>query len=245
MSNRFSECVAEVLIHEGGFVDHPSDPGGATNHGISLRYARSLGSQLDLNGDGAVDRSDIVLVTPDKAAVVYRNWFWRDVKGDELPGGVDLAMFDFAVNSGAGRAIRTVQNILGLTEDGVLGPLTMAAIKAADPADLTVKICDARMAFLRGLRTFPTFGRGWTRRVTSVRLRAQEMVGTPAMTIKEAATTNTGQGTAIVATAGAAATVLSQAQPVIDMLGRASPVVAVVFIVAVMIGVWAWRTGRV
>lgn len=245
MSARFEECVAEVLRHEGGFVDNINDPGGATNHGISLRYARSQGSMLDLDGDGDVDRNDIVLITPERASLVYRNWFWRDVKGDELPAGVDLAVFDFAVNSGPSRAIRSLQKVLRVQQDGVLGPATLAALRTADAREVALGVCDDRLAFLRGLRTWATFGRGWTRRVTSVRLKSLEMVGSPQMRLTEAAVTNTGQGASAVATAGVIGAVASQTEPVVRVLGTMSPWVAVALIAAALVGVWLWRTKRV
>lgn len=176
---RFAECVAIVLKHEGGFVDHPDDPGGATNHGVSLRYARSQGSMFDLDRDGDVDRADILLVTPAKAAMVYRRWFWADVRGDELPAGLDLAVFDFAVNSGAGRAIRSLQRAVGAQPDGFIGPATMGAVRMAMPNRPAVieAVCNDRLDFLRGLRTWPVFGRGWGRRVEDIRARALVMAG--------------------------------------------------------------------
>lgn len=175
---RFAACVQIVLRHEGGFVDHPADPGGATNHGISLRYARTLGSMLDLNGDGVVNREDILLVTPAKAAMVYRQWFWQDVRADDLPAGIDLVVFDFAVNSGAGRAAKHLQRAVGAEQDGFIGPATLAAVRlaASRPRSVIDAVCDSRLVFLRGLRTWPTFGRGWSARVEDVRARAHGMV---------------------------------------------------------------------
>lgn len=175
---RFARCVEIVLKHEAGFVDHPSDPGGATNHGISLRYARSKGSMWDLDGDGDVDKQDILLVTPEKAAIAYRSWFWADVRGDDLPAGLDLVTFDFAVNSGPGRATKALQAALGVQPDGVIGPATMRAVREGGERVpfLITAVTNERLNFLRTLKTWPTFGRGWTRRVFDVQERAASMV---------------------------------------------------------------------
>ena len=130
---------------------------------------------FDIDGDGDVDKADIVLVTPELASRVYRGWFWRDVRGDDLPAGIDLATFDFAVNSGPGRATRFLQEAVGAEVDGLFGPRTLAAVRNADPA-LTAKIiCGRRLAWLQTLPTWDDFGRGWTRRVVDVRDRAEKM----------------------------------------------------------------------
>ena len=245
MGARFDACLVEVLKHEGGYVDHPRDPGGATNMGISLRYARTQGRIMDYNEDGVVDKQDILLVTPERAAIVYKNWFWRDVRGEELPGGVDLAVFDYAVNSGPGRAIKSLQRALGIQEDGVFGPATLEAVKKADPAAVINAVCRQRMSFLRGLHNWGTFGRGWTDRVNSVHLVSLDMIGTPQMTMVEAATqTNTVPSGAIIAGVGAAATAAQGLEPVVRLLGSMAPWVAIALIAATLLGVWLWRSKR-
>lgn len=179
---RFAECVDFVLRHEGGYVDHPRDPGGATNFGISLRYARSKGAMFDLDKDGDVDKDDIVLVRRDMAAQVYKDWFWRDVRADELVPGIDLCTFDYAVNSGPGRAIRGLQSALGVKVDGFFGPGTLAAVRGLKPAqwaDIADIMCTERLRFLRGLATWPSFGNGWTTRVNDCRGLALKMAGRP------------------------------------------------------------------
>lgn len=244
MSAKFQRCVEIVLKHEGGFVDHPVDPGGATNFGISLRYARSLGSQLDLDGDGDVDKDDIVRVTVEKAAIVYQNWFWKDVRGEELPSGLDLVVFDFAVNSGAGRAIRYLQKVLGVQQDGVFGPATMLAVKQANAMDVINRLSDERLKFLQGLRTWPTFGRGWTNRVNDVHVQATEMVGMATMTVGEALNTGTVRGAGGMAVAGGLAAAAATATPVVTALGSLNPWVAGGIIVAALVAVLVWRLRR-
>lgn len=244
MSQRFDECVAEILKHEGGFTEGVGDPGGTTNFGISLNYARSQGSMLDLNGDGVVDRMDILLVTEDTAKTVYRNWFWKDVRGDDLPAGLDLAVFDFAVNSGSGRAIRFLQEVLGVTVDGVFGPQTFEAMRKVDAADAVNQLCRKRLAWLQTLPTWGRFGKGWAARVNAVQNKALAMVGNPRMSIQEATTTDTGKGAVATTVIASVATAAANAKPVIEALGALTPWVALAVIVAALIGVLIWRAQR-
>lgn len=160
---RVETCIPRILKHEGGFVNHPSDPGGATNKGITLRTFRRY-----IKPGGTVD--DLRRLTTEQAVVVYKRRYWDAVLADMLPIGVDYVVADFAVNSGPRRAAQYLQrSIGGIAVDGKIGPQTIGAVRAADPADLINEICDRRLAFLRRLRHWPNFGRGWTARVAGVR----------------------------------------------------------------------------
>lgn len=161
MKSNFDESLALVLKHEGGFVNHPRDPGGETNMGVTKRtWEEWTGKRIP---PGSLKTLTVADVAP-----LYKEKYWDRVRGDDLPSGVDYAVFDFAVNSGPGRAIRMLQQIVGVTADGVIGPKTLAAVRGMNPRDLIDEICDKRLAFLQGLPTWPTFGRGWSRRVADV-----------------------------------------------------------------------------
>lgn len=166
MPDRFELCLAEVLRHEGGYVDHPSDPGGATNLGITRE---TLAAWRKIEPWTALPKSAVQSLTRAEAAKIYRANYWEAVGAGDLPPGLDLAVFDFAVNSGPARAAKTLQFILGVPADGVVGPKTLAAIANHPPATLVTAVCDARETFLRQLPTWPTFSRGWTARIAAIR----------------------------------------------------------------------------
>jgi lysozyme family protein len=169
MSNNFDRCVAVTLAYEGGFVDNPADPGGATNFGITLRTLEAfLGEPVTVD--------DVRNMTVDTATAIYGANYWNAMRCSALPPGVDMALFDFGVNSGIGRAVRTLQRIVSVAQDGSVGPATIGAVQEWRPADLVTSLCSARLAFLRGLPTFAEFGNGWTTRVKDVAGRALAMV---------------------------------------------------------------------
>lgn len=176
MDLNFKRALPLVLREEGGFVNNPEDPGGATNKGVTLvtfrRYVKPSGTVADLKR-----------LSDDQAATVYYKQYWSVVDGPALPAGVDYCVFDFAVNSGPARAAKYLQAVVGAPQDGKIGPKTVAACEAMAESDIINRLCDRRMAFLRGLKTFDTFGKGWTARVARVRASALGMVGRPADTI--------------------------------------------------------------
>lgn len=152
-----------VLAHEGGYVNHPRDPGGATDKGVTQRvydaYRKVQGLPL----------KSVRGITLGEAAAIYRQQYWQAVQGDKLPAGIDYAVFDFAVNSGVSRASRYLQLCLGVGVDGHIGNVTLAAVADADPVKVITALCADRMAFLKSLNTFDVFGRGWSRRVVGDR----------------------------------------------------------------------------
>jgi lysozyme family protein len=156
----FESCLAHVLRFEGGYVNHPRDPGGETNFGISKR---------------AYPNENIRGMTRERAGYLYRRDYWNKVRGDDLPDGLDLVAFDGAVNSGVSRGARWLQEALRVTADGQVGPVTIAAAHQAFAGVVIDTACNRRLAFLRGLSTWGTFGTGWGRRVESVREAAKAM----------------------------------------------------------------------
>lgn len=177
MDRNYERALELVLKHEGGFVNHPADPGGATNLGITIGVAKRLG--IDVDGDGDTDIVDIKKLRREDAAKVYRAEYWNKVRGDDLPDGVDYAVFDFAVNSGPARAAKYLQAIVGVKQDGKIGPQTLAAVAAMPNVSIINQLCDNRQDFVEGLSTFKTFGKGWTARIKGVRQEALGMAALP------------------------------------------------------------------
>ena len=170
MSDAFKVCHKVTHRWEHGYSNHPRDPGGATQDGVTQRVydawrrAHSLPVQ------------PVRLSTEDERLTIFRAQFWDAVQGERLPPGVDLAVYDFAVNSGPSRAIRYLQAALGVATDGHIGAVTLRAAADAwergDASKIVSSIMDGREAFLRGLSTFPTFGKGWINRTRDVRREA-------------------------------------------------------------------------
>ena len=153
----FEKSLALVLEHEGGFVHDIYDKGGATNKGVTQAV---YDAYRKLRGRGQLS---VKHITEDEVRAIYKFQYWDKVQGDLLPTGLDYAVFDFAVNSGAGRAAKYLQAVLGVAQDGQIGAMTIAAVKS--PVGAINALCDRRMAFLRRIPTFWRFGKGWTKRV--------------------------------------------------------------------------------
>jgi lysozyme family protein len=143
----------EILIgHEGGYVDHPDDPGGETKYGISKR------SYPEVN---------IAALTLDKAKAIYREDYWDRVRADELPSELRFLLFDGAVNAGVAQSIKWLQRAAGARDDGVIGPITLAAIASSNPHKIASNFLGQRLKHMTDLRQWDQFGRGWARRIAA------------------------------------------------------------------------------
>lgn len=161
-ATNFPAALKAVLAFEGGYVNDPRDPGGATNQGITQRV---YDAWRRLAGASA---QQVRAIAPAEVAAIYRAQYWNAVRGDQLPAGVGLMAFDAAVNSGASRAARWLQAAAGVAVDGHIGQITLAAAARADPAALIRAMGAARLSYDRGLRIWRYFGKGWSRRVAQV-----------------------------------------------------------------------------
>jgi len=148
------EAFEKLLGHEGGYSNNPADPGGETMWGITYRVARAwgyVGQMRDLPIETAKD--------------IYRSLYWNKVRADELPDAIRFDVFDCAVNSGVGQAVRFLQRAAGAPEDGIIGPKTLRAARLMDPQKLDKRLSGYRLLFMADLKTWPTFGKGWARRI--------------------------------------------------------------------------------
>jgi lysozyme family protein len=168
MKDNFESCLKAVLHHEGGYVNHPSDPGGMTNLGVTKRvWEEYVGHE--------VDEKTMRALTPDIVAPMYKSKYWDKIKGDDLPNGVDYCVFDAAINSGPGRAAKWLQSTVGVEPDGGIGPKTLAAVDNFGAEALIQAYADRRLSFLSDLPTWDTFGKGWSRRVAEVKAKGLDM----------------------------------------------------------------------
>lgn len=254
--SEFERCFKAVLVHEGGKVDHPQDPGGRTNQGVIQRVYDGYRKNKNL------PRRDVFLIEPDEIKEIYRKQYWDAIRGDRLPPGVSYIVYDGAVNSGPSQSVKWLQRALGLPViDGRIGEATVAAAcDYHDHKELVAKIAERRMAFLRALKTFKTFGKGWTRRVTEAKARGQawatgaafaqpafimggefkapieDAEGKPSRAVADA---TTGGGVA----SGGLAGILQQAQDTLEPYATVSDIIQRVVLALVIIGIVATAGG--
>ena len=168
MKDNFAKSLAAVLVHEGGYVNDPVDPGGATNKGVTQAVYDSwrVTHGNPVRSVRHIEQAELL--------GIYKLRYWDQVRGDDLPSGLDYAVFDYAVNSGVSRASKYLQAVVGVAQDGKIGSQTIAAANALGASKAIDRLCDKRLGFLRGLGTLWRFGKGWTSRVAHVRKQAKE-----------------------------------------------------------------------
>lgn len=159
----YPEALKRLLVHEGGYGNHPSDPGGPTNFGITIadyrRYIKKSGTALDVKN-----------MTRAEAAMIYKMRYADPQKYDETPAGLDYTLFDYGVNSGIGRSGKVIRRVMGMADNtSVVTTEVMAQIGKRDPKQLIAAVNDERLRFLKQLRTWSVFGKGWGSRVSGVK----------------------------------------------------------------------------
>jgi lysozyme family protein len=169
MKQNFETALAHILQSEGGYVNHPSDPGGRTNLGCTQRVWEEFVGH-------PVSEADMRALTPKDVAPLYKRKYWDKISGDQLPAGLDYAVFDAAINSGPGRAAKWLQEVVGVQADGVIGYKTIVALQETPLARILALYNDKRLQFLESLPTFATFGKGWSNRVSSVQTISSSML---------------------------------------------------------------------
>lgn len=169
---RFQRCASFVLAREGwdAYTNTPGDKGGPTRWGVTL-------ATLSAYRGHACTVLDVQTLGEAEALAIYRNRYWAPIAGDSLPSGVDLIVFDAAINQGPGRAVKFLQRGVLVPQDGVIGPQTLNAVSAADASALIDDIANARMAAYTALPTWPEFGHGWTNRLNACSAQAHAWVG--------------------------------------------------------------------
>jgi len=169
MNKNYDHCLEMLLEHEGGFVNHPDDPGGITNLGVTKKVYEGW-------VDREVTEQEMRDLTKEDVAPIYKSNYWDRCKCNSLESGLDFTIFDWAVNSGPGRAAKALQKSVGATEDGAIGPATLALVSNNGVENLIEDVSRQRQLFYESLNTFDTFGRGWTRRNKETREASLEMM---------------------------------------------------------------------
>lgn len=262
----FQRALPRVLAHEGGYVNDPQDPGGATNKGVTFRVYDAYRHRKGLQ------TRDVKLIDAAEVSEIYKLQYWDAVKGDDMPPGLDYVLFDGAVNSGPSQSIKWLQRALGnVLVDGQMGQATLAAVsECLDIKRLIDAVCERRLAFLQALKTWPRFGKGWSSRVEGVRrvgkgwAAGESVVAPPATPTKKAPVSDAksmpGKGAADVTTGGGivtggAGTALETARQQLEPLAGAVPAIGKIVAVLIVAGVvltiggfayrwWAARKSR-
>ena len=166
MIDNFQACLDLVLKSEGGWVNHPNDPGGETNLGVTKRvWEEYVGHPVE----------SLKKLTKADVAPLYELKYWRPCYGEVLPRGLDFVVFSMGVNAGPGRSVKLLQSAIGCVPDGVIGSRTRELISGSNCANLIAKFSETRREYYRSLKTFPIFGKGWLNRVDQEEQEALQM----------------------------------------------------------------------
>jgi len=168
MSTRSDRAIVALAVHEGGWSNHPKDPGGATMKGVTQRTYDAYNTRI-----GKTTRS-VRHITDEEVTTIYQEQYWNTISGDALPNGLGYCVFDGSVNSGPSRAAKWLQQVLKVAQDGVIGAQTLAALVGRDIKEIIDLYCDLRLAFMKRLKHWSTFKNGWTRRVSEVRKQSKK-----------------------------------------------------------------------
>lgn len=172
MADKFDTFIRRILSHEGGYTDNRNDNGNWTGGRVGVGQLKGTKYGIAAN---TYPTLDIKNLTWDQAAALYRRDFWDASKAGQLPPAVGFQLLDGAVNSGVKQATRWLQRAAKVADDGILGPASLAAIRAADPNDLVFRFLAERLEFMSGLSSWANFGKGWARRIaTNLRLAAED-----------------------------------------------------------------------
>ena len=170
VASNFPAALRLVLKHEGGFSKHPADPGGATMLGVTKKVWEAYTGET-------VTEGEMKQLTPEDVGPLYKRGYWDKCRCDDLPSGLDYAVFDYAVNSGVMRASKVLQATLDVVTDGMIGPATIAAARGSEK--VIQRYCGERLRFLKALPHWPSFGKGWERRVREVQTKALSLEALP------------------------------------------------------------------
>jgi len=169
MKTTYERALKAVLASEGGYVNNPNDNGGATNKGVTQRVYDAWRLTQ------GKPRQSVRVIADDEVAAIYKRQYWDAVHADDLPAGVDFLAFDYAINSGPGRAAKALQAAVGVSADGAIGIRTIAAANAVLPSIIIDRMSDGRLSFMKRLSDWAFFGKGWTRRVAESRATAKAL----------------------------------------------------------------------
>ena len=169
-NDAFDVAHEHVCRWEGYWSDDPDDTGGATKYGVSLKFLKSTGT--DINKDGKINRDDVLAITPEIQKALFKHNFWDNLDLDDWPARVAIVFYDSSTNAGTTQSIKLLQRVLKVDDDGVFGPQTKQALMNCDDIETALALCDQRDAFYRSISTKGNnrkFLKGWLNRVEACR----------------------------------------------------------------------------